>query len=83
MLTDAEWLRGVKGNKKLQIRAKTIYPTSVPNLVGMNVKDAVYLIESKGMNAQVHGYGKVVKQSIAAGGVLYRGGVIELMLEHQ
>ncbi|MCE2712724.1 MAG: transpeptidase family protein [Cryomorphaceae bacterium] len=83
LLTDAEWLRGIKGNKKLQIRAKTIYPTAVPNLVGMNVKDAVYLIESRGMNAQVHGYGKVVKQSIAAGSVLYRGGVIELILEHK
>jgi cell division protein FtsI (penicillin-binding protein 3) len=50
-------------------------------LAGLSAKDAVYLIESKGMNAHVSGYGCVVKQSIPAGRPLFRGGVIELTLD--
>lgn len=81
ILTEAEWIRGLKDNNKLQIRAKIISPNAVPNLIGMNAKDAVYLIESKGMNAQIEGYGKVVKQSLKPGSALCRGGVIELTLQ--
>ena len=81
MLTDAEWLRGLKDNSKLQIRAKTIAQNVVPDLLGMNAKDAIYLIESKGMNAKISGYGKVTKQSLKPGSVLCRGGIIELTLQ--
>jgi cell division protein FtsI (penicillin-binding protein 3) len=52
----------------------------VPDLTGMSARDAVYMIESLGMTAHVVGYGKVSKQSVPVGRPVYRGGVIELIL---
>jgi cell division protein FtsI (penicillin-binding protein 3) len=63
------------------MRQRAVAKDAVPNLTGLSAKDAVYLIESKGMNAHVSGYGRVVKQSIPAGRPLFRGGVIELTLD--
>ena len=49
--------------------------------LGMNAKDAIFLIESQGMVAKINGYGKVVSQSLAAGTPVYKGGVIEIGLQ--
>jgi cell division protein FtsI (penicillin-binding protein 3) len=49
-------------------------------VLGMNAKDAVYLIENAGMHVSLKGYGKVTKQSVFSGKQIYRGGLIELTL---
>lgn len=41
----------------------------VPSVVGMGAKDAVYLLESKGLKVNLVGVGKVKSQSIANGSV--------------
>ncbi len=51
-----------------------------PNVTGMGLKDALYLLENKGMIALVSGKGKVVSQSIAAGTNFKKGQKIYLML---
>lgn len=53
----------------------------VPNVVGMGLSDAIYLLESFGLIAQPVGRGKVCKQSIKAGQKLERGQkiIIELI----
>jgi cell division protein FtsI (penicillin-binding protein 3) len=38
-----------------------------PNVVGMGLKDAVYLLENKGLKVTVTGRGRVVNQSLIAG----------------
>ena len=38
-----------------------------PNVVGMGLKDAVYLLENKGLKVTVTGRGKVMNQSLTAG----------------
>ena len=38
-----------------------------PNVVGMGLKDAVYLLENKGLKVTASGRGRVVNQSLAAG----------------
>lgn len=38
-----------------------------PNVVGMGLKDAVYLLENKGLKVTVTGRGRVMNQSLAAG----------------
>ena len=52
----------------------------VPNVKGMSVTDAVYLLEDLGWNIAVEGQGKVIKQSVAAGDSLRPGGLITLTL---
>jgi cell division protein FtsI (penicillin-binding protein 3) len=39
----------------------------VPDVTGMGARDAVYLLESRGIKTYLSGRGKVVKQSLAAG----------------
>ena len=53
----------------------------VPNLVGMNISDAAFLIENLGWNVTFDGYGQVVQQSVKAGDTLRPGGIITLTLE--
>lgn len=38
-----------------------------PNVVGMGLKDAVYLLENMGLKVTVTGRGRVINQSITAG----------------
>lgn len=55
----------------------------VPNLKGMNITDAVYLLENMGWNTAFEGYGKVIQQSVKPGDTLRPGGIITLTLEKQ
>lgn len=77
---DGEWMVTKRDSNSVQLLNRIIYKNTVPNVMGLSAKDAVYLIESNGMSAHVMGYGKVVKQSIPAGKAIFRGGVIELTL---
>jgi cell division protein FtsI (penicillin-binding protein 3) len=40
---------------------------AVPNVIGMGVRDAVYLLEKKGLTVEIKGVGRVKKQSIPPG----------------
>ena len=62
------------------LKRKAIGKNTVPDLTGLSAKDAVYIIESRGMVAQINGFGKVVNQSVPAGSQVYAGGLIELTL---
>ena len=42
----------------------------VPNLIGMGMRDAVYLAESKGLMVTCKGYGRLIRQSIPAGAAI-------------
>ncbi|MBX2888616.1 MAG: transpeptidase family protein [Ferruginibacter sp.] len=51
-----------------------------PDVKGMGLKDAVFLLEDKGFAVSVMGRGKVASQSVPAGKVFQRGQKILLML---
>lgn len=52
----------------------------MPNLKGMGLKDALYLIESLQLNASVRGVGKVFQQSLAAGEIISKGQTVYIDL---
>ena len=54
---------------------------AVPDLTGMGLKDAVFILENMGMNVKILGRGVIAKQSIAAGTHITKGTeiIIELM----
>ena len=54
---------------------------AVPNVTGMGARDAVYLLENKGIKTKLKGRGKVIAQSIFAGQPIKQGMVCELTLE--
>ena len=52
----------------------------VPSVIGMGAKDAVYLLESRGLKVKLSGIGQVKKQSIADGSFIQKGQTINLIL---
>lgn len=52
----------------------------VPSVVGMGLKDALYVLENRGLRVVFSGYGKVVSQSIGSGAAV-AGQTIMLKLE--
>ncbi|NVK66090.1 MAG: PASTA domain-containing protein, partial [Flavobacteriales bacterium] len=80
-LTDKEYGIVREENEKAVIERRYVGRETVPNVVGMTAKDAVYLIESTGMNVRMEGYGRVVSQSIKAGTEAAPGVVIKIELK--
>ena len=52
----------------------------LPNVVGMGLKDALYVLENKGLLVNISGRGKVFSQSLMAGTSINKGQKIELIL---
>jgi cell division protein FtsI (penicillin-binding protein 3) len=51
----------------LFIRPRSVVEKRVPAVVGMGLKDAIYLLENRGCKVKIVGVGKVKSQSIAPG----------------
>lgn len=54
---------------------------TVPDVKGMGLKDALYLIGNSGLRPIVKGYGKVIKQSVEAGMKVAKGHPVVIELE--
>ena len=52
----------------------------VPNVCGLNLRDAVARLEKRGLNVRFKGVGRVLKQSLPAGSAFNRGAMITLEL---
>lgn len=61
-----EWVTAVPSLSKMMLHKKLNGKELVPDVIGMSVKDAVYLMEAAGLVVKVEGYGRVVSQSIPA-----------------
>lgn len=53
---------------------------SIPDVRGLGLKDAVYLLENSGLQVTTAGRGKVMYQSIAAGANVVKGDTINIQL---
>ena len=51
----------------LTILHRTVPDKTIPSVIGMGLKDAIYLLENRGCRVRVQGVGKVRKQSLAPG----------------
>ena len=67
-------------NKHITVQPKTLYRNVMPDVTGMGLKDAVYMLENSGLQVQVQGKGKVQGQSIAPGTRIAKGQSIILQL---
>lgn len=52
----------------------------IPNVLGMGLRDAMYLLESQGLQVKPVGRGKVIKQSMSPGSEIVKGGQIIIEL---
>ena len=64
-----------------KVRKADIKPNIVPNVVGMDVTDAIYLLENLGLKPEFKGQGIIEEQSLPAGDTIKANGIIHLKLE--
>jgi cell division protein FtsI (penicillin-binding protein 3) len=65
--TGAEWAKMYSVNHQAVLSEREVMKNIMPDLRGMGLKDAVYLMEDLGLKVAVEGKGKVVTQSILPG----------------
>ncbi|PKR79834.1 peptidoglycan glycosyltransferase [Brumimicrobium salinarum] len=69
------------GGKKIAFSDFKLDKDRVPDVRGMGLNDAMYLLEKQGLVVHAKGYGRVVLQSIKPGTKAVNGGLIELKLK--
>lgn len=74
------WVKTTAKENVIEIQNLTITSGLIPNVVGMSLKDAVYLLENKGLLVKVIGKGLIKNQSIPPGQPIQKGNVITLEL---
>ncbi len=79
--SDGYW-RNLQVSGRTAIMKAPVPPAngSIPNVIGMGLKDAIYMLENLGLVASVSGRGKVINQSLAAGTPYKKGQHIMLVL---
>ena len=68
------------GNVKLLADNIAVKGTKVPDVTGMGLKDAVYLLENMGLKVSASGRGKVTSQSLAQNSDFKKGESIKIQL---
>ena len=76
----AEWVKASIKNDTIVWRNLQVERSIVPNVEGMTLRDAIYILENAGLKVKVEGIGRVVSQSQAPGQKLLVGSEIRLEL---
>jgi cell division protein FtsI (penicillin-binding protein 3) len=77
----SEWtVTKTNQESKLELHNRNVLEKQIPNVVGMGLRDALYLLENCGLKVDPHGIGKVRRQSITAGTPV-KGQYVRIYLE--
>jgi cell division protein FtsI (penicillin-binding protein 3) len=79
----AEWVVNFREEDGIRFAPRVIKENLVPNVKGMNVRDAVFILEQLGMKTSISGHGKVRSQSINPGSRVNKGQEIILKLSER
>ncbi len=78
--TDEEWIKAVRNGNSVNWRKNPIIKGLVPDVQGMTLRDAIYLLEKNGLRVSHQGKGRVMDQSLSPGTRISRGSRIYLQL---
>lgn len=76
----SEWTKLDKSNNSIKLREKTLAVGRAPDVRGMGLRDALYMLENLGYRVQIKGKGIVVRQSIEPGSQTLKNQLIEIEL---
>ena len=78
----ADWVMTSRDKEGTEfvLKARSVDMTLVPNVKGMGLRDALYLLESSGLKVGVSGVGTVSQQSLTPGGRVRRGSYVHIEL---
>lgn len=75
------WCKAAIGGSGVQLSELNTNEKYVPKVTGMGAKDAVFLLEERGLRVRLSGIGKVVSQNIPPGSIARKGQTITLTLK--
>jgi cell division protein FtsI (penicillin-binding protein 3) len=75
---DSPWVSTRSTPEGVISSSRLISSQLVPNVVDMGLKDAVFLLESKGLKVELNGWGTVRGQSQLPGSIIRKGTVVRL-----
>lgn len=79
---EAEWVKAKIANEKTIAWQDNQYQSGLmPDVSGMRLRDALYLLENAGLRVFYSGRGRVSRQSIAANTKIKKGNTVKLALE--
>ena len=76
----AVWGQAVALPGAVELEETEMAEDIVPDVAGMGAKDAVYLMEKRGLRVRLHGTGQVKRQSVQAGRRIKKGATVVLTL---
>lgn len=77
---DGSWIVFEKKKNEVSKQVLKNPVKTVPNVVGMNLRDAIYLLENRDIKVYASGYGKVKNQSVEPGALIEKNMKVELTL---
>jgi cell division protein FtsI (penicillin-binding protein 3) len=77
---ETEWVKTGVDVQSIDLKELETDTHLVPDVKGMGLKDAIYLLENRGLKVITEGYGAVKYQSIIAGSSVVRGTYIVIKL---
>ena len=84
IVTDDLWMVASTTKKEVSLEVRKVERDlrngNMPDLRGMGIQDAIYLLESYGLIVKIKGSGAVKSQSISKGKKFFKGSVIKLEL---
>ncbi len=79
----SNWIYPANGVENIIYYNRYMMKNKVPNVVGMGIKDALFILENIGFKVKINGKGKIVKQSLKHGKKFKEGMEIELFLKYK
>jgi cell division protein FtsI (penicillin-binding protein 3) len=76
-----EWVRSSVQNQEVKFAQMTNTDGLMPNVEGMTLRDALFLLENRGIAVRYSGRGRVNEQSTAAGTRIAGGHTVKLQLQ--
>ncbi len=77
---EGEWVKTDVINHAVYWEDVKVHLEEVPDVRGMSLRDAIYVLENLGLNVKVNGRGRVATQSLAPGGKVRKGSTIKLRM---
>jgi cell division protein FtsI (penicillin-binding protein 3) len=77
---DDEWIATRESGDTIRLVGVTPQQGLVPDVRGMTLRDAMYLLENSGLRVKFNGKGRVRKQSPEHGAKIYEGSIVSLDL---
>lgn len=77
----SDYFSSIDTNNGVAYEENTPVKGVMPNVNGMGLKDAMYLLGNAGLKARVKGSGKVISQSIQPGSRIGKGLMVDILLQ--